>query len=65
MALAGFDPTAAPRVGARVHQRYGSSAAQAAFLHDHPLNAERMAATSQAASLVAQYRQPAGVPRGI
>jgi predicted Zn-dependent protease len=58
MALAGFDPMAAPRVWARAHQRYGSSAGRAAFIHDHPLNADRMAATSQAASLVVQYREP-------
>src|SRR5262245_1341144 len=58
MALAGFDPTAAPRLWARADQRYGSSAAQFAFLNDHPLNAERMAATSQAAALVWQYRRP-------
>jgi predicted Zn-dependent protease len=41
VALAGFDPFAAPRVRGRAHQRSGSSAAQYAFLHDHPLNAER------------------------
>jgi predicted Zn-dependent protease len=58
MALAGFDPIAAPRLFARAHQRSGSSAAQYAFLNDHPLNAERMAATSQAAALVGQYRRP-------
>jgi predicted Zn-dependent protease len=58
MALAGFDPMAAPRVWARAAQRSGSNAAQFAFLNDHPLDAERMAATSQAAALVEQYRQP-------
>ena len=34
MALAGFDPMAAPRVWARAAQRSGSSAAQFAFLND-------------------------------
>lgn len=58
MALAGFDPMAAPRVWARAHQRYGSSGAQHAFLNDHPLNADRMAATSQAAAQVGKFREP-------
>ncbi len=61
LALAGFDPMAASRVWEHAHQRYGSSAAQQGFLHDHPLNAERMAATQQAASLVQQYRVPGHV----
>lgn len=58
LALAGFDPMAAPRVWAGAHQQYGSSAAASGFLHDHPLNAERMAATADAARQVMQYRVP-------
>ena len=58
LALAGFDPMAAPRVWLAAHQRHGSSAARAGFLHDHPLNAERVAITQEAAQQVAQYRIP-------
>ncbi|MGH7536308.1 MAG: M48 family metallopeptidase, partial [Gemmatimonadales bacterium] len=55
VALAGFDPMAAWRVWEEAHQRWGSSAAQQGSLQDHPLNAERMAGTRAAASLVQQY----------
>ena len=58
LALAGFDPMAAPRVWKRAHGRQGSSAARQGFLHGHPLNAERMAATRTAAAQVEQYVVP-------
>ncbi len=58
LALAGFDPMAAPRIWERAHQRSGSSGAASGFLFDHPLDANRMAATREAAVQVAQYYTP-------
>lgn len=58
LALAGFDPMAAVQIWDRAHQRSGSSGAASAFLHDHPLDADRMAATREAAAQVAQYFTP-------
>jgi len=58
MALAGYDPMAATRVWERAHRRLGSNPAKQSFLHTHPLNAERAAATRSAAIGAAQYRIP-------
>ena len=58
MALAGYDPMAASRVWERAHRRSGSSAGKSGYLHGHPLDAERMAATREAASRVQLYRMP-------
>ncbi len=53
MALAGYDPMAAPRVWQEAHQRYGSN--PGLYLYDHPLNAERIRLTAEAATQVSQY----------
>jgi hypothetical protein len=57
-ALAGFDPMAAPRIWAEAHRQHGSSGAASGYLYNHPLNAERVQITVEAAQLVAQYRVP-------
>lgn len=58
MALAGFNPMSAHVLWARAHEKRGSSAAAANFRHSHPLNAERVAITYDAAMNVSQYRIP-------
>jgi len=58
MALAGYDPQASARVWERADQRLGSDPRKFAYLQDHPLNAQRLAITRQAAGLVASYYEP-------
>jgi predicted Zn-dependent protease len=58
MALAGFDPRAGARIWSRAHQRSGSDPARFAFLHDHPLDAQRFAIVETAAQQVAPYYTP-------
>ena len=53
MALAGYDPMAAPRVWKEAHRRYGSN--PGVYLYSHPLNTQRIQLTAQAASQVFQY----------
>ena len=53
MALAGYDPMAAPRVWQAAHRRYGSD--PGVYLYSHPLNVERIRLTAEAASQVWQY----------
>ncbi len=59
MALAGFDPHAASRIWARAHHKRGSDPAKYFYLHDHPLNAERVAIVREAAAQVMKYYTPA------
>lgn len=47
MALAGYDPIAAPRVWREAHRRYASH--PGGYLYDHPLPVERIESTAQAA----------------
>jgi len=58
MALAGYDPMSASRVWDRAHRRSGSNAARYGFLNSHPVDAQRMAATREAAKKVEFYRKP-------
>ncbi len=53
MALAGHDPMAAPRVWREAHRRYGSD--PGLYLYSHPLNAQRIQLTAEAAGQVLQY----------
>ena len=55
MALSGYDPAAGERIWGRAHQRRGSNPAQALYLNDHPLNAERYAIVRDSSSKVTQY----------
>jgi len=66
LALAGFDPFAAPRLWARVAERErgaAGSAARAGWLHDHPVDAERVRITREAAAAVERYRVRGRNPR--
>lgn len=56
MALAGYDPMAAPKVWDEANRRYGSD--PGVYLYDHPLNVERMRATGEAAAQVREYYEP-------
>lgn len=56
MALAGYDPAGAPRVWAEAHRRQGSN--PGLYLYSHPLNAQRLQGTAQAASQVQQFYTP-------
>jgi hypothetical protein len=53
MALAGYDPRAAPRVWEEAHRRHGSN--PGLYLYTHPLNADRIRLTAGAAVQVRQY----------
>ena len=55
LALAGVDPHAAARLWRRVAARSADSAAAAGYLHDHPVSAERIRITADAARATERY----------
>ncbi|MBW2316548.1 MAG: M48 family metallopeptidase [Deltaproteobacteria bacterium] len=57
LALAGIDPLSAARLWSRVAERFEESPGRAGYLHDHPVNAERVWITREAARKVAPYRK--------
>jgi hypothetical protein len=70
LALAGIDPEAAPELWEGLAEREGDAAApggdaaaRAGYLHDHPVSAERVAITREAADRVERYRTRGRNPR--
>lgn len=55
MALAGFDPTDAPSIWARAHEKYGSDAKAHNYAYDHSLNDDRFEKTNTLSVLALSY----------
>jgi len=63
LALAGINPESATRLWERFAEHEGNAAARSGYLHDHPVNAERVAITREAARRVERYRVNGRNPR--
>jgi len=63
LALAGMEPESATKLWQRFAEREGHAAARSGYLHDHPVSAERVAITRQAARQVERYRVRGRNPR--
>lgn len=59
MALAGYDPRAAPRVWQRAHEKYGSAPGN--YTYDHSLNIDRMRKVASLVPIALQYYAGEGV----
>lgn len=59
LALAGFDPRAAPKIWQRAHRRQGSTPGN--YFYDHPLNVERAQTLSRLVPIALRYYQGQGV----
>jgi Zn-dependent protease with chaperone function len=57
LALAGIDPLAAARLWTRVGERSEDSPGRSGYLHDHPVSAQRVWITREAAHQVERYRK--------
>ncbi|MHB8551128.1 MAG: M48 family metallopeptidase [Acidiferrobacterales bacterium] len=59
MALAGYNPTAAPGIWARAKKKFGSDPGD--FLYDHPLNADREKMLASLAPIAMKYYRGEGI----
>ncbi len=59
MALAGFDPAAAPKIWRRAHERYGSD--PGSYLYDHSLHEDRARKVEALVPIARQYFKGPGV----
>ncbi len=59
MALAGYDPSAAPKVWKRMHEKFGSSPGN--YSYDHPLNVDRYKKLSELTPIALRYFKGNGV----
>ncbi|MDI6763112.1 MAG: M48 family metallopeptidase [Thermodesulfobacteriota bacterium] len=59
MALAGYDPSAAPSVWKRMHEKFGSSPGN--YSYDHPLNVDRYKKLSELTPIALKYFKGNGI----